>query len=275
MVISLDDSVMFRKHWRMISDLWKNKLGITPVLLIMSDEDFEVDESNGIVYRQRLLKKYDKYLQLTCGRLWYCLNQEDKVVSIGDMDMYPLSRLPFIDIIKDVDNKTVVQVTDRKYENEGFLQANYFSNFITMTGNMFRKVLGSKLGRIAVTKEGFYDQVIEYIKDKHPSVYETGVNKNMFFGFDETLLTDAIDSLGNLGIKKFAVNKNYPDKRVIPTHPHWLMRGCPANIEHARMDLVDKGWYYYLHSYRDFDENNKLLREIVSRSWKDDKYLTY
>jgi hypothetical protein len=122
---SCDDKKFYSDFWPIVSKIWKTKFNIEPVLLYFGDSEKDgISKEYGQVVDMEILEGIPLNTQAQVSRYWYPVNEPDTVWLTSDIDMIPISRYYFIDMINDApDNSWVHLNGDPKesYPNIHFL----------------------------------------------------------------------------------------------------------------------------------------------------------
>jgi hypothetical protein len=94
--------------WPVVSKVWKNLFGVTPVLVLITDEESDFyDDGNGLVKKIKITGEVNSQIQTQIVRLYipkllngYCL--------ISDIDMIPLQKKYFIEPSLDITEDDIV-----------------------------------------------------------------------------------------------------------------------------------------------------------------------
>ena len=111
-ILSCDSNKEYLDFWEPVSKLWKLKIGITPVLVYVSDVDIQLSCEYGEVVRVSPVPGMSIVTQSQLARYWYPINKPNDVCIISDIDMLPLSRYYFLDMLKDMDENSWIHLND-------------------------------------------------------------------------------------------------------------------------------------------------------------------
>lgn len=112
---STDSSPIYYDFWKPISKYWKTKFGIHPVLLYCGNNNIELSEEYGTVYRVPSVPGIADYHSATWGRFWITKKYPNKVCLTGDIDMIPLSKKFFIDKVNSYSEDSYVHLNSGWY----------------------------------------------------------------------------------------------------------------------------------------------------------------
>lgn len=119
-IVSSDDNKFYLDFWPLVSKIWKTKFNIIPVLLYVSDSEFEPSTEYGEVIRYKPLKNYPIYLQTLWVRYFHPSTEPETTWIVSDIDMFPISKQFFIEKIADIDDNTYVHLGSFTDEYEKF-----------------------------------------------------------------------------------------------------------------------------------------------------------
>ena len=87
--MSCDENPYYLDFWPLVSRVWKERIGVDPVLVLVGDSD--VDDTFGEVVK---IKPIDAaiHTQAQLARLWHPINEPDTLWITSDIDMFPISR---------------------------------------------------------------------------------------------------------------------------------------------------------------------------------------
>lgn len=95
--LSCNDDPMYWEFWNPISEHWKERFGIHPVLLYYGKHNPNLSEKYGTVLYADVVEGVFDYVAATWGRFWVTKFFPNKMCLIGDIDMFPLSRKFFLE----------------------------------------------------------------------------------------------------------------------------------------------------------------------------------
>lgn len=109
---SSDGNPLYLDFWVHVSKMWKEHMGIRPVLIFIDDkyETTPIDETYGTVVRMKPIPGIPVYLQCLWVRYWYPCQHPDKVSILCDIDMFPISKRYFVEQIKDIPDTKYVHL---------------------------------------------------------------------------------------------------------------------------------------------------------------------
>lgn len=120
-IMSMDDNPLYQKFWDINKDLWYNNIGITPILVHVTDD---LNSNYSINYYDKyIIFKIKKILNINSGfqaqisRLFITQFFLNDVLLTSDIDMFPLSK-NYFNSINDIDENKMVIFSSDAYNNE-------------------------------------------------------------------------------------------------------------------------------------------------------------
>ena len=100
-IVSANSNPLYFDFWGIFSYVWKEKMGIDPVLVYIDANPTEakIDERWGEVIRIKSVEGIPEYLQTQWARFFFAGLYPNDVCMVSDIDMFPLSKEYFIDSI--------------------------------------------------------------------------------------------------------------------------------------------------------------------------------
>ena len=90
-IMSCNDNPFYSEYWPVVSKVWKEKIGIEPVLVYFGDSS-EMSQEYGTVVGMDKLETVPIYTQAQWGRFWYTQFEPETMWLISDIDMLPMNR---------------------------------------------------------------------------------------------------------------------------------------------------------------------------------------
>lgn len=112
-IMGSDENPMYLDFWPHVSKIWKTKIGVTPVLgLITNQESDFIETEYGLIKKFKKIPDIESSLQSQIVRL-YLTKYLNGYSLISDIDMLPLSKKYFLDNAKQVtENNVIVYSSD-------------------------------------------------------------------------------------------------------------------------------------------------------------------
>lgn len=237
-IYSVDDNPLYAGFWKFISKWTKERMGVTPVLFHITDEETDFYEDDfGLVKKFKSLPDFTTSLQCRMVRMWGTRFFQNEFCMIGDIDMMMVDKSYFFRNLNEYpENSLVIYTSDAYDKNRPECINEYAQDRYPICYNLAK---GSVFEQILNTERNFE----EYLSEASSH------------GF----LTDHIDEL-YYG-KRVNVNAFNPDINIV-----YLKRGyrsffvCPNRFE--RPILLNHEEQYQL-------INKKIIDIHLPRPYKD------
>jgi len=185
-IMSVDDNPFYLDFWPLVSRVWKERIGIDPVLIHIGES--KVDDTYGEVVNIKS-EEYPIHTQAQLARLWYPIHEPDTLWITSDIDMFPISRTYWAEHS---------QNGDFDWKNLNTDLRNYFPIcYNVATGKNFKEIL-----RVDDDFDGFLDTVsINFSSDlSHtPENWNGDVMEN--WSLDEVYVSSMVSSARDAGAK--------------------------------------------------------------------------
>lgn len=107
-VVGSDDNPLYLDFWPLVSKVWKNNIGVTPVLGLISNEDSDITETEyGLIKKFKKIDGISSSLQSQIVRL-FLTKFLDGYSLISDIDMLPLSKDYFLKNSERINNNNII-----------------------------------------------------------------------------------------------------------------------------------------------------------------------
>jgi len=235
---SVDDNKLYSDFWSPVSKVWKEKMGIEPVLLVLKDkESFNINDFDtryGTVINIDPVAGVPTYLQCLWVRYWYPTLHPEKVSVISDIDMFPISKRYFVDQLSTIDSEKYVHLNP---VTNGSLPSCYH----VAKGKSFKKVLELPDQFDSSLKEltSYQDQLLH--------VDHMGFN---LWGIDESYAT-----------MKIVNHSDKSDFVFLQRHGHRIDR---SNWRYSEDALLNSDVYVDSHSIRPYHEHKQEIDRLVN-----------
>lgn len=120
---SCNENPYYLDFWEVVSKSWL-KIGVTPVLVIISDRDERIEENGTIVIYMKKLPQFTEVFQSMVSRIW-AWNLVDGNCIISDIDMMILSGKYFTENAEIFDEETLVSYSSDAKERFGQIASCY------------------------------------------------------------------------------------------------------------------------------------------------------
>jgi len=123
-IVSTNTNPMYLDFWPVVAKAWK-KMGITPTLALIADDDVQIDESLGDVIRFKPIEGVSTAVHAQTIRLLLPAYFEDDVSIISDIDMLPLNKEYYVDSVKECPENAFVVYRPNPYPNQNLISMCY------------------------------------------------------------------------------------------------------------------------------------------------------
>tara|TARA_R100001443_G_scaffold112408_1_gene125948 strand:+ start:2554 stop:3381 length:828 start_codon:yes stop_codon:yes gene_type:complete len=256
---SCDDNPYYLDFWQPMSKLWKEVFNITPVLVHVGEKD--VSDEFGEVHNIKPDKSVDIHTQAQLARMWYPINEPDVLWITNDIDMFPLSKKYWLNVINEwVENKPIwtnlnaSKSTEYSIPYPEYKEPNYFPI-------CYNIALGKSFKDILKIEDSYIDFVKRCIKETKEQggiwTERTHTPENwegeglLNWNVDEVLMTRELTRLISSG-----------------EYVH-----CPPFENHRRInrgswiyheDKVKDGFYIDAHSVRPYGEYHEIINRLLN-----------
>ena len=108
-IMAVDDNRNYLDCWPIVSEFWKERIGITPILLHISDAESDfLPTKYGFIKKIRRHDRISTALQSQIVRLYGPSFFPDEVCMMSDVDMVPLKKSYFTDDVSQFDRDSFV-----------------------------------------------------------------------------------------------------------------------------------------------------------------------
>ena len=135
-VLGSDDNPFYLDFWPIVSRIWRLKFGIEPILYLFTDNTkLEISEEYGKVYYNKILPDVPINVQAQWCRYWAPSTDLDATWMISDIDMLPISKHYFINLIADVPD-------DKLCNTNSQVIGGFSACYNIAKGKTFKEILG-------------------------------------------------------------------------------------------------------------------------------------
>ena len=244
-IMSCDDKRYYLDFWPLVSKVWKRKFNIHPVLLLFGNKkELNVSEEFGSVIEFKTDPNIASHIQALWARYWYPITEPDTTWMISDIDMFPMSRHYFIDILKDI--------PDNMFVNTNANKTFFPSCYNIAKGKTFAEVL-----KLPDTWEESIDIINNVKNEKDMSythtpesihIYETSTN-------DQPLLNWGIDEA--YACRQIANFSDQSRIKRVERPGGFCHRRLDRTSWHPEDDKIINEWYNDCHSIRPYNSGHK------------------
>ena len=100
-IMSCNDNPFYSDYWPVVSRVWKEKIGVEPVLVYFGDAS-KLSQEYGTVVEMEKIESVPIYTQAQWGRFWYTQFEPETMWLISDIDMLPMNRDYFVTSVVDM-----------------------------------------------------------------------------------------------------------------------------------------------------------------------------
>tara|TARA_R110000824_G_scaffold329468_6_gene516241 strand:+ start:1410 stop:2282 length:873 start_codon:yes stop_codon:yes gene_type:complete len=100
-IMSCNDNPYYSEFWPLVSKVWKERIGIDPVLVYIGDAS-NISTEYGEVVEVEKLEDVPIHTQAQWARFWYTQFEPETMWLLSDIDMMPLSKQFFTDSVNDI-----------------------------------------------------------------------------------------------------------------------------------------------------------------------------
>lgn len=240
-IVSSDDNPFYLDFWPLVSRVWKEKFGITPVLLYVSDSEYEPTTEYGEVYKYKPVEGVPVYLQTLWVRYFHPSTEPETTWAISDIDMFPVSREYFLDRVSSIEDNSYVHLDPSIGEYKKFPSCYHIAK-----GSVFTDVLD-----LPLDWEMSAWQVHSSNLGSDPGGHLTG--KTSWFA-DEQYATNKILQKINIGYNNIKFIERDGGR-----YGHRLDR---SNFVYDT-SMLDRNEFYDCHSIRPYSQYKNQIDKLV------------
>lgn len=237
-IVSSNLNSDYLDFWPLVSKVWKLKLNINSVLLLICDENKEEDSEFGKIIKIKKIDNIPEYLQAQWVRFWYLSTLKDEIGIISDIDMFPISKKYFVDQIENISNDKYVHINPclDTYPN---IPACYHIS----SGNLFKEIM-----KISDSFEESLNKLLSFTNIFH---CECGDKK--FWFLDEKYST-------------YHLNKWDDRSKLIYLKRDQGQNGFRIDRSNWKYDenLLKQDFYYDAHSIRPYKQHKEEIDKFVN-----------
>jgi hypothetical protein len=238
-----DDKPFYLDFWPIVSKIWKLKFNVEPVLLYFGKGNPSTEY--GTVIRMNILPDVPINTQCQISRYWIPVTEQNTIWMTSDIDMLPISKYYFQDMIKDIsDDKFIALNSDPREKYPNIL---YSCCYNVASGKTFTEILDL------------------------PNSWEEFANLNFWKENTHNYKPDGLDNeLPHWGADEMWSSRkinNYKNQNKIIR----LSRSCGRHRCH-RIDRLDWKWnveqvlqeyYYDCHSIRPYSSHKNSIDCLI------------
>ena len=239
--ISCDSNPYYLEFWEPISRIWKKKFGLNPYLFFVGEKNNAPSDEWGTVVQIDPVPGIPIHTQAQWARFHFTQTLPDEIWITSDIDMFPLSRMYFLDMIKGVPDDCFVSLNSNMRD--------YFPVcYNVASGSLFRDVLD--------LSSSFSDDVGRVFESSRTDSHV--VNGKIFenWGCDEKYSSEKI-------CKYRSAN---PTKVVQLFRPGGFHGGrrIDRGVWQYDEELVKQEWYLDCHSIRPYSKHKQKIESLLT-----------
>jgi hypothetical protein len=250
-IFSVDDNPTFSGLWPIVSEICKKKLGITPVLFHITDDetDFYEDEY-GIVKKLKKLENHNTGYQSQIIRMWGTKYFSEEVCLISDIDMIMFNKEYFVEQISGFSNDDLIIYCSDAYDTSrpecvGIYSNRYVMSYNAATGKNFDSILGT-----ACTFQEYADKLSSF---GFPT-YDT----------DEMYYTKCVNNL-NHGVNVVKLIRGFYSKFQVPRR---IDRITDDEFNIYDDEKIYNNYYVDCHLARPFEKYRNQILDLKNKILK-------
>jgi hypothetical protein len=116
-IVSSNSNPMYFDFWPIVRDLWIKVVNIKPIFIHICDEDSVIDNGDHIIHKIKAIPNVDSGLQSQIARMYITKFYSESVCLTSDIDMLPLSKTYFTDMIEGYSNDDLLIFSADAYPN--------------------------------------------------------------------------------------------------------------------------------------------------------------
>jgi hypothetical protein len=113
-IVSSDSNPMYIDFWPVVRNLW-NRLGIKPILALISDKNFITDNGDHIIHEIKSIDGVNTGFQSQISRMYITKFYMNNVCITSDIDMFPLSKEYFSEVVNDIPDDSLAILSSDAY----------------------------------------------------------------------------------------------------------------------------------------------------------------
>lgn len=241
--MSCNNNPYYLDFWEPVSRMWKKKMGIHPYLFFVGNKSEMPKDEWGTVVHVDPVNNIPHHTQTQWARFHFVQTDLDSTWITSDIDMFPLSRMYFIDMVSCIANDCLVNLnTDME-------------NYFPVCYNIAK---GETFKRILEFEESFVKDVTKVYNSTKSDSHT--VNGEIFqnWSADERYSSEKI----------CAYRHKHPEKIVQLFRPDGFHDGRRINRTcwSYNTDLVKANWYLDCHSIRPYKQNKQEIEKLLQIS---------
>lgn len=242
-IASTNNNPDYYQFWPLFAKRWLS-WGITPTLIVISDEKLDIDESLGDVIYIPPASPVPTGNQAQIVRLFAAASYEEEICLISDIDMVSLQREYFSDSVKECDDDSFVVYSSDAYPPGDPAYPAYPMCYLCSKGSNFKEIIDGDL-------DNFHERVEEWMNYGHG------------WHTDEKVFYEKFMKWRSRDEKSVLLRRGFN----ISNHPMSIGRICRSYNCEYNENLLSKGFYIDFHMPRPYSAH----KEIIDRVYEETK----
>lgn len=279
--IVFSSSEEFSPFWNLQSFIWKEIFNIEPVCILWGKvKNTDMSDKYGSIVEKEYNPNLIKSFQLTWSKFYHTCSEPEKTWIIGDMDLYPLQKRLFTDVLSNLDDDVYTHlasnvVTNQRYEDKGGYLPAYFH---VAKGSTFTKALSLDSGTFDeqiynIINDGRFTYKNEVSLDTAKNMFNKVIideNEYQYWLTDERYTSFKIYDSHKKGIIKFQTAIEYQIDIYNSNTQTRIDRANFSNDQYTNYNqsMLANNQLFDIHCYRPFEKQKKSLYEIIEKCYK-------
>lgn len=163
-ILAADANRTYIEFWPIVAKAWKERIGIQPTLALIADDVVQVDESLGDVIRFKPLPGIPSSFYSQIIRLLIPILYPNEVCILSDIDMLPISKVYYVNLIASIPDDHLIVYNDRAY---GKNCKQYPICYTVAKGSTFKEIFGvNSIDEIPTKIQEWYAYKIGWTADE-------------------------------------------------------------------------------------------------------------
>ena len=241
-IMATDANPAYFQFWSVVAPRWR-QWGIMPTLAVINDKKLDIDESLGeVIYVKPDVDIHSSH-QAQIVRLFLAAHYRDDVCLISDIDMMPLKKEYFVDIIEEYEKDAFVVYSADAYAPGDPAFPAFPMCYLCSTGENFYNIIDGDL-------DNFHSKAKEWMG--HGFGWHTD-EKVFYRKFMDWMPREKKGIFFRRGFN-------------VSSDPLSIGRIDRGNACHYREDLLEKGFYIDFHMPRPYSSHKEVIDLIFEKT---------
>jgi len=248
-IFAVDDNPLYAGFWKFISKWTKERLGVTPVLFHITDEESDIYEDKyGLVKKFKALPNFTTSIQCRMIRMWGTRFFMDEFCMMGDIDMMMVDKEYFFRDLQTYPEDSLVIYTSDAYDRDRPECINeYAQDRYPICYNLAK---GSVYNRILNTSRNF----TEYLTEASNHGFLIDHCDELYYGLRVNQFEHGVNVIKlKRGYKSFFVCPNRFERPILLNHEE--------QYQLINKNIID---IHLPRPFEDFEFYIKLIKEQIS-----------